>query len=60
MVNFSLFEHFSCSLCEDFGLVEVLAEPAFGLASEQREPKTEWRVCECQKGEGPAQERGRP
>ena len=60
MVSFSLLEDFKCSLCEDFGMVEVLAEPAFGLVSERREAKTEWRVCECQKGEGPAQESGRP
>ncbi len=52
MVSFSLFESFRCSRCEDFGLVEVLAEPAFGLASERSEAKTEWRECECQKGKG--------
>lgn len=50
MVGFSLLEDFRCPLCEDFGIVEVPAEPPFGLASDRPEEETEWRVCQCQKG----------
>jgi len=61
VIDLGLLEDFKCRLCEDFGIVEVWAEPAFGLASERHEAKTEWRVCECQKGEGRlAQKSGSP
>jgi hypothetical protein len=52
VVGFTLLEDFECPLCEDFGIVEVEVGPPFGLASERREVETEWRVCQCQKGEG--------
>lgn len=54
MFNFSLIESFECPLCEDFGIVEVWVEPAFGLLSEGQKAETEWRVCECRKGGVPA------
>jgi hypothetical protein len=49
--NFTLLESFECPLCEDFGIVEVWVEPAFGLTSEGHKAETEWRVCECRKNE---------
>jgi hypothetical protein len=55
-VFFALLEDFKCPRCEDFGIVEVQVGPAFGLASEETETRTEWRVCECRKGEGPRAE----
>ena len=58
--NLALLEDFRCPLCEDFGIVEVSVEPAFGLASETNEAETEWRVCECRKGEGSSEMSGRP
>jgi hypothetical protein len=51
VVSIALFEDFRCPLCEDFGIVEVEVEPAFGLASERPEPETEWRLCQCRKDE---------
>jgi len=52
VVDFALVEDFRCPLCQGFGVVEVSVEPAFKLLSEGHEAKKEWRVCECQKGEG--------
>lgn len=49
MFDFALLESFECPLCEDFGIVEVWVEPAFGLASEGHKAETEWRVCDCRK-----------
>lgn len=51
MFKFALLEDFRCPLCEDFGIVEVLVEPPFGLSSEGQEPRTEWRACRCRKAE---------
>lgn len=53
MIRITLFEDFRCPLCEDFGIVEVTVEPAFGLASERLEPEREWRVCQCRQSEVP-------
>lgn len=58
--NFALLEDFGCPLCEDFGIVEVSVKPALGLVSETHEAETEWRVCECRKGEALAEMSGRP
>ena len=60
VIRITLFEDFRCPLCEDFGIVEVTVEPAFGLASERPEPEREWRVCQCRQSEVLADIGGEP